>query len=81
MNPSVLITKLKESNSLNLPVLKYTLIVTENAEEQGALFFIPVGSKEYKVLIPAPYHKDILSDEKANTYYNILNHKEAAILK
>ncbi len=81
MNPSVLISKLKDSNTLNNAVQKFTLIVTESKEEHGALFFIPVGNKEYKVVIPAPYHKELLDNDQIATYARILNHKEAAILK
>ena len=81
MNPSVLISKLKESNTLHNIAQKYTLIVTENEEEHGALFFIPVGGKEFKVIIPAPYHKEFLDTPHITTYGRILNHNEAAILK
>ena len=81
MNPTVLISKLKESKTLDNAVQKYTLIVNDKSEEQGALFFIPVGGKEFKVLVPAPFHKDLIQEDQVASYNKVLNHKEAAILK
>lgn len=81
MNINFLKDKLKESNSLDTAVKKHTLIVNDKSETQGALFFIPVTGKEYKVLIPAPFHTDILVEDAAPSYKAVLNHKEAVLLK
>lgn len=81
MNIEFLIKKLKEANELQTLVRKHTLLVNEKLETQGALFFIPIESKEYKVLIPAPFHTELLSTEEAPTHSKIINHKEALLLK
>lgn len=81
MHIQSLIDKLKESNALTNPVKKFTLIVNEKSETQGALFFIPLGSKEFKVLIPAPFHSDVIAIDNNPSLAKILNHKEALLLK
>jgi len=81
MNIEFLIKKLKEVNELQTPIRKHTLLVNEKSETQGALFFIPIESKEYKVLIPAPFHKELLSTDEAPSHHKVINHKEALLLK
>ncbi|GGH19327.1 hypothetical protein GCM10011418_23650 [Sphingobacterium alkalisoli] len=75
-----IIKKLEKSNSINDIVTKFTLIVDENQLVHGALFFIPVDNRDYKVMIPAPYHEILIADVPP-TYKKILNHKEALLLK
>lgn len=81
MDIQILIDKLKKSNELSTLVQKYTLIVNEKSQTQGALFFIPVESREYKVLIPAPFHATVLEGDNNPTHQKIITHKEAFILK
>lgn len=81
MNIQVIIDTLKKTGELTNPIRKFTLIVTDRSETQGALFFIPISNKEFKILIPAPFHNEILSEESKTTYLNVLNHKEALLLK
>lgn len=76
-----LIDNLKKTNQLTALVEKFTFIVNEKSETQGALFFIPIESKEYKILIPAPFHTDVLDDKSNPSYYKIVTHKEALLLK
>ncbi|MCI0921810.1 hypothetical protein [Sphingobacterium rhinopitheci] len=81
MDIQILIDKLKKANELSTPVQKHTLIVNEKSETQGALFFIPIEAREYKVLIPAPFHTEVLGSENTPTHQKIVMHKEAFILK
>lgn len=78
---NTLINSLKEQKILDSKVEKYTLLVNEEQEVQGALFFIPHGSREVKVIIQAPHHAKILIDNEAPTYKAVLNCKEALLLK
>jgi len=74
------IKKLESLGKINQMAEKYTQITDENLKEHGVLFFIPLEKYEVKVLIPAPYHKELLA--KGNpTYKQILNHKEAMLLR
>lgn len=81
MNTLDLLNTLKKANEHTNTVSKHTLIVNDKSETQGALFFIPINGKEFKVLIPAPFHSEVLSDDKKPTYLQVLQHKEAFILK
>ena len=66
---------------LDAAVVKYTMLIDEKMNEQGALFFIPLGNKEIKVVIPAPAHISFLKDESKVTYKNLLLNKDIIILK
>lgn len=81
MNIDFLKDKLKESNSLDNPVKKHTLIINDKSETQGALFFIPVTGKEYKVLLPAPFHEELFINDDIPSYKAVLSHKQAVLLK
>lgn len=81
MDIQTLIEKLKKSNDLNTTIHKFTLIVNDKSETQGALFFIPIEGKEYKVLVPAPFHGDLLPEDHKPTHLKIVMHKEALLLK
>lgn len=81
MTIQTLIDKLKKTNEHQDPIRKFTLIVNEKSETQGALFFVPVESKEYKILVPAPFHLDLVSEENKPSHIKILMHKEALLLK
>lgn len=78
---SLLLNSLKQANKLDLPVEKYTMLVNEKMETEGILSFIPLDKKQVKVLLPAPYHKDLLELSETFTYKNLLLHKEVIILK
>lgn len=81
MNIQFLIDTLKQTNELTKEVKKFTLIVNEKSETQGALFFIPIGAKEFKVLVPSPFHSEIIPVEGNPTHLKILMHKQAVLLK
>lgn len=76
-----LIENLKKANKLHTTVEKYTLIVNDKSETQGALFFIPIDAKEFKLLLPAPFHTSVLIEDSKPTFLQILMHKEALLLK
>lgn len=81
MTIQTLIDLLKKAKKFASPIQKHTLIVNEKSEEQGALFFITIGSKDYKVLIPAPFHSDVLTINCLPSHDKVLMHKEALLLK
>ena len=69
-----------EAKLANEKVKKYTLIIDEQQREHGALFFIEVKGKSYKVLLPSPYHQELLKDSDP-TFQQVLSHREAMLLK
>jgi hypothetical protein len=75
-----IIKKLEKTNSINDVTKKFTLIVDEHQVVHGALFFISVENRDYKVMIPAPFHEVLIANDPP-TYKKILNHKEALLLK
>lgn len=81
MNIQVIQEKLKAQQMLDAAVVKYTMLIDEKMNEQGALFFIPLGNKEIKVVIPAPDHISFLKDGSKVTYKNLLLNKDIIILK
>ncbi|NGM71808.1 hypothetical protein [Sphingobacterium sp. SGL-16] len=81
MNIQIIQDKLKALKLLDNNITKYTLLIDEKMIEQGALFFIPLGNKEIKAVIPAPTHKYFLMNEDKITYKNLLAHKDIIILK
>ncbi|WP_164112502.1 MULTISPECIES: hypothetical protein [Sphingobacterium] len=76
-----IVNNLQQANMLDRPVEKYTMIVNEKSETQGALYFIPIKNREIKVLLPAPHHKDFQGMCDALTYRQLLKHKEIIVLK
>lgn len=74
------IKKLESLKRLNDKAEKFTEIIDENFLEHGVLFFIPLEKYEVKILIPAPHHKAILLNGTP-TFKQVLNHKEAMMLK
>ncbi|MGN5954227.1 hypothetical protein ACP6L2_06390 [Sphingobacterium lactis] len=74
------IKKLESLGKINQMVEKYTEITDENLTIHGVLFFIPLDKYEVKVLIPAPFHRELL-DKGIPTFKQILNHKEAMLLR
>lgn len=82
MNIQVIQDKLKAQQLLDSKIQKFTLLIDEKMNEQGALFFVPLGNnKEIKIVIPAPQHDVFLADESQVTYKNLLLRKEIIILK
>ncbi|MEJ5054579.1 hypothetical protein [Sphingobacterium sp. MYb382] len=75
-----LIKRLTDAGRINEQVEKYTLLVDEAQKSHGALFFIEVDGRTYKVMVPAPVHEAVLKDG-APTAKGLLNHKEAMLLK
>ena len=65
---------------LNQPAEKYTLLVDEGQITNGALFFLAVNGKTYKVIIKAPYHEALLA-KGIPTIKDLLEHREAMYLK
>lgn len=78
---TLIINSLEQAKKLDFDVEKYTLLVNEKSETQGVLCFIPLGNKEVKVLVPAPFHRDLMSASANFTYRQLLKHKEAIVLK
>lgn len=74
------IKKLEELKRINDKAEKFTELTNENFVEHGVLFFIPLEKYEVKVLIPAPFHKSIFASGTP-TYKQVVNHKEAMLLK
>lgn len=81
MNIQIIQDKLRAQNLLETKILKYTLLIDDKMSEQGALFFIPLGNKEIKIVLPAPSHQDFLKQESQVTYKNLLLHKQIIVLK
>lgn len=82
MNIQVIQHKLKAQQLLDSKIQKFTLLIDEKMNEQGALFFVPLGNnKEIKIVIPSPLHDVFLADESQVTYKNLLLRKEIIILK
>lgn len=81
MNIQIIQDKLKSQQLLDSKIQKYTLLVDEKMSEQGALFFVPVGNKEIKIVIPAPHHQNFLKDDTHVTYKNLLVRKDIVVLK
>lgn len=78
---NLIINSLKQANKLDQPIEKYTMLVNEKMQTEGVLCFVPMGNKEVKVLLPAPYHVDFLEPSDIPTYKRLLMHKEAIVLK
>lgn len=81
MNIQLIQEKLKAQQLLDSIIKKYTLLIDEKMNEQGALFFIPLGSKEIKIVLPSPFHQDFMREESNVTYKNLLSQREIIILK
>lgn len=81
MNITIITEKLKEANLLDHKIEKFTFLINEKSEEQGAIFFVPAGGREYKFVLSAPFHKDIIQDGETKSYKQLLNHKQAILLK
>lgn len=81
MNIQIIQEKLKSQQLLDTTIKKYTLLIDDKMNEQGALFFVPLGGKEVKIVIPSPFHQDFLKDESTITYKKLLQQKEIIILK
>lgn len=78
---NIIINSLQQVNKLDQPVEKHTMLVNEKSETEGILYFIPVGNKVIKVLLPAPYHSDFVNSSALPTYRQLLKHKEIIVLK
>ena len=81
MNIQIIQDKLKAQQLLDSKIQKYTLLVDEKMNEQGALFFVPLGKGEIKIVIPAPHHQDFLKEDTQVTYKNLLLRKDIVVLK
>jgi len=75
-----IIKLVQESKLGNEKVKKHTLLIDDKQQEHGALFFIDVKGKNYKILVPPPHHVALLQ-EGGPTYQQVLQHKEAMLLK
>ncbi|KGE12882.1 hypothetical protein [Sphingobacterium deserti] len=75
-----LLTLFSKHQLLKQPAEKYTLLVDEGQITNGALFFLSVNGKTYKVIIKAPYHETLLA-KGTPTIKEVLEHREAMYLK
>ncbi|NQD70791.1 hypothetical protein HP439_08685 [Sphingobacterium shayense] len=75
-----LLKLLTANKMLNEPINKFTLLIDEDGSEHGALFFIEIGSRKYKIMIPSPHHKSLV-ENGSPTAKRIVDHKEAMLLK
>ncbi len=75
-----LLKLLTENKMLDSPVTKFTLIIDEGGTEHGALFFLTVGKRNYKVMIPHPHHISLLENGIPSSK-KVVIHKEAMLLK
>ncbi|MGJ1204863.1 hypothetical protein [Sphingobacterium lactis] len=74
------IKKLESLNRINNKAEKYTHVTDDKAVVQGVLFFVPLEKFEVKILIPAPFHESLFQNGNP-TFKQLLNHKEAMMLK
>ena len=81
MNIQIIQERLNEDKIFDHIIKKYTLLVDDKMQEQGALFFIPFGSKEIKIVLPNPFHHDILKEKELLTYRQLFMQKEIILLK
>ncbi|HLS94433.1 MAG TPA: hypothetical protein VK017_02665 [Sphingobacterium sp.] len=75
-----LLKLLKEHKLLSAPAEKYTLLIDEQGREHGALFFIEIAGRSYKIMLPSPHHETFLRNTSP-TVQQLLHHKEAMLLK
>ncbi|QBQ41296.1 hypothetical protein E2P86_09055 [Sphingobacterium psychroaquaticum] len=75
-----LIKSLTEEKRLDELAAKYTLLIDESQKAHGALFFLEVKGRNYKIMVPAPHHEALLA-KGAPKLHALLNHREAMLLK
>lgn len=73
--------KLKKDQLLDAEISKYTNLVDESMRQQGILFFVSLGTREIKVVLPAPHHENFLENHPRLTYSILLNNKHIIVLK
>lgn len=78
---TLIVNSLEQAKKLDQGVDKFTLLVDEKSETQGVLCFVPLGNKEIKVLLPAPFHQELVENGHGFTYRQLLKHKQVIILK
>lgn len=81
MDIKTLINELKKANEHQKIISKHTLLVNDKSQTLGALFFICSLKKEYKLMIPAPFHSELLKDTTVPTALEVLQHKEVLLLQ
>lgn len=59
---------------------KYTLLIDEGQKSHGALFFVEVNGRNYKIMLPAPHHEKLL-ENGAPKLKELIAHREAMLLK
>ena len=63
MNIEQIKNKLKDQKILEDKIKKYTLLIDDKMNEQGALFFVSIGGgKEIKIVLSSPDHTAFLKD-------------------
>ena len=62
----------------NQPAKQHTLIIDEKQMVHGALFMVKTARKTFKVMIPAPFHEELLKDEV--TVSKLIKHPHAMLL-
>ncbi|MGO1243788.1 MAG: hypothetical protein ACTJHT_12525 [Sphingobacterium sp.] len=75
-----LLKSLVENKMLNQPISKFILLIDEQGKEHGALFFIEVGKRNYKLTVPHPHHIALIKNGLP-TAKQIVYHQEAMLLK
>lgn len=75
-----LIKLLASTQGLNQPVTKYTLLIDDKEKLHGALFYLSIAGKTYKIMVPNPFHEELLKDGDPLAK-QLLEHREAMLLK
>lgn len=74
-----LIKLASQQKALDTVAAESTLLVDEQGNEHGILYFVSLNGKKHKVMLPAPFHKDW--KDKAIKIKDLLNSREAMLLK
>jgi|GEM_PF-513971 len=80
MDMQGLLKLIADAKLWNEKATKYTLLVDESNNTHGALFFIEVKNRSYKILIPPPHHEQLFAQGDP-TVRQVVQHKEAMLLK
>ncbi|MDM1294018.1 hypothetical protein HX021_06880 [Sphingobacterium sp. N143] len=62
----------------NQPITQHTLIIDDKQIVHGALFLVKTERKTFKIMVPAPFHEELLN--KKTSIQMLIKHPEAMLL-
>ena len=75
-----LLKKITDLKLLDQPVAKHTLLIDEKMKTHGALFFVEIQGRTYKIMVPAPAHEQLLAQQPLPVK-KLLDCKDAMLLQ